>query len=69
LTPTLVLNEDGSPYLACGTPGGDKQDQWQLAFLIRHLMYGQSMQQAMTHPALDQATGQTLFIHDRLAVL
>lgn len=50
LTPTLVLNEDGSPYLACGTPGGDKQDQWQLAFLIRHLMYGQSMQQAIDAP-------------------
>nr|WP_299849501.1 gamma-glutamyltransferase [uncultured Roseovarius sp.] len=50
LTPTLVLNDDGSPYLACGTPGGDKQDQWQLAFLIRHLMYGQSLQQAIDAP-------------------
>jgi len=50
LTPTLVLNDDGTPYLACGTPGGDKQDQWQLAFLIRHLMFGQSLQQAIDAP-------------------
>ena len=50
LTPTLCLNEDGSPYMACGTPGGDKQDQWQLAFLIRHLMFGQSLQQAIDAP-------------------
>ena len=50
LTPTLVLNADGTPYMACGTPGGDKQDQWQLAFLIRHLTYGQSPQQAIDAP-------------------
>ncbi len=50
LTPTLVLNADGSPYMACGTPGGDKQDQWQLAFLIRHLIFGQSLQSAIDAP-------------------
>ena len=50
LSPTLVLNDDGTPYMACGTPGGDKQDQWQLAFLIRHLMFGQSLQQAIDAP-------------------
>ncbi len=29
LSPTLVYR-DGRPVLACGTPGGDQQDQWQL---------------------------------------
>jgi gamma-glutamyltranspeptidase/glutathione hydrolase len=33
LSPTLVMR-DGQPWLACGTPGGDQQDQWQLAFLL-----------------------------------
>src|SRR5439155_12896675 len=31
LSPTLVLR-DGLPRIACGTPGGDQQDQWQLCF-------------------------------------
>ncbi|KIC07344.1 gamma-glutamyltransferase [Leisingera sp. ANG-M1] len=50
LTPTIVTRADGSGYMACGTPGGDKQDQWQLAFLIRHLVLGQTPQQAIDAP-------------------
>ncbi|WP_299667781.1 gamma-glutamyltransferase family protein [uncultured Ruegeria sp.] len=46
LSPTIVLNDAGKPYMALGTPGGDKQDQWQLAFLVRHLLCGMSPQQA-----------------------
>lgn len=42
--------ENGSPYLACGTPGGDKQGQWQMVFLIRNLMFGQSLQAAIDAP-------------------
>ena len=45
LSPTLVLR-DGRPVLACGTPGGDQQDQWQLPFLLRHLVGGQDLQEA-----------------------
>ncbi len=50
LTPTIVLDEDGRGYMACGTPGGDKQDQWQLAFLLRHLALGMSPQAAIDAP-------------------
>ena len=50
LTPTLVLDNDGRGYMACGTPGGDKQDQWQLAFLLRHLVLGLSPQAAIDAP-------------------
>ncbi len=49
LSPTLVLR-DGRPVLACGTPGGDQQDQWQLPFLLRHLVGGQDLQQAIDAP-------------------
>ena len=31
LSPSVALR-DGEPWLAFGTPGGDQQDQWQLAF-------------------------------------
>ncbi|MGH8776225.1 MAG: gamma-glutamyltransferase family protein [Jiangellaceae bacterium] len=50
LTPTLVLR-DGVPVLACGSPGGDQQDQWQLLFLLRHLALGVDLQEAIDAPA------------------
>ena len=50
LSPTLV-SRDGAPVLACGSPGGDQQDQWQLLFLLRHLAGGQSLQEAIDAPA------------------
>lgn len=49
LTPTMV-HRDGQPVLACGSPGGDQQDQWQLLFLLRHLVGGQSLQEAIDAP-------------------
>jgi len=50
LTPTLVLDREEQGYLACGTPGGDQQDQWQAVFLLRHLLHGQGLQQAIEAP-------------------
>jgi gamma-glutamyltranspeptidase/glutathione hydrolase len=50
LSPTLVLR-DGLPVLACGTPGGDQQDQWQLPFLLRHLVGGLDLQAAIDAPS------------------
>ncbi|WP_432476439.1 gamma-glutamyltransferase family protein [Nocardioides sp. GXQ0305] len=51
LSPSLALRDDGSPYLAFGTPGGDMQDQWQLLFLVRHLHQGMNLQEAIDAPA------------------
>jgi len=50
LSPTLVLR-DGRPVLACGTPGGDQQDQWQLPFLLHHLVGGKALQDAIEAPS------------------
>ena len=49
LSPTMVLR-DGRPVLACGTPGGDQQDQWQLLFVLRVLAGGMSLQEAIDAP-------------------
>ncbi|GAB3992825.1 gamma-glutamyltransferase family protein [Nocardioides marmoraquaticus] len=49
LTPTLVLR-DGVPVVACGSPGGDQQDQWQSLFLLRHLVGGMTLQEAIDAP-------------------
>ncbi len=51
LTPTMVLRDDDSAYLACGTPGGDQQDQWQLIYLLRHFHHGMGLQQAIDAPS------------------
>ena len=54
LTPTLALR-DGEPYLAFGTPGGDQQDQWTLAFFLSHVHFGMNLQQAIDFPAFHTA--------------
>jgi gamma-glutamyltranspeptidase/glutathione hydrolase len=50
LSPTLLLR-DGVAVEAIGTPGGDQQDQWQLLYLLRTIVFGYSQQQAIDAPA------------------
>ena len=50
LTPSLALR-GGEPYLAFGTPGGDQQDQWTLAFFLNHVVFGMNLQEAIDSPA------------------
>jgi gamma-glutamyltranspeptidase/glutathione hydrolase len=54
LTPSMALR-DGEPYLAFGTPGGDQQDQWTLAFFLRHVQHGMNLQEAIDFPAFHSA--------------
>ncbi len=49
LSPSLAL-AGGRPVLAFGTPGGDQQDQWQLTFLLAHLLGGMNLQEAIDAP-------------------
>lgn len=49
LTPSLAFR-DGAPYLAFGTPGGDKQDQWSLLFFLAHTRFGMDLQAAIDAP-------------------
>jgi len=60
LTPTLVL-KDHRPLIACGTPGGDYQDQIQLLFLLRVLVGGYTPQQAIDAPALQTSSMPSSF--------
>jgi gamma-glutamyltranspeptidase/glutathione hydrolase len=45
LSPTVALR-DGEPYLAFGTPGGDRQDQWTLEAFIGVIEFGLDLQAA-----------------------
>jgi len=49
LSPTLV-ERDGEPYLVCGSPGGDQQDQWTLLLLLRHFHHQLNLQEAIDAP-------------------
>jgi gamma-glutamyltranspeptidase / glutathione hydrolase len=50
LSPTLIYR-DGEPVIACGTPGGDQQDQWQLVMLLSHLVRKLPLQEAIEAPS------------------
>jgi len=52
LTPTLVLKE-GKPFLALSTPGGDSQDQQILNVLLRILVFGKGIQEAIENPRIN----------------
>lgn len=54
LTPSIALHE-GRPTLAFGTPGGDQQDQWQLAFFLRYVHHGMNLQEAIDQPLFHTA--------------
>ena len=49
LTPTVVL-QDGKPFLAISTPGGDSQDQQILNVLLNLLVFGMELQEALEAP-------------------
>ncbi len=49
LTPSIAQSENGK-WLSFGTPGGDQQDQWQLAFFLRHVHQGKNLQEAIDAP-------------------
>ena len=49
LSPTLA-ERDGEPYLVCGSPGGDQQDQWTLLLLMRHFHHRLNLQEAINSP-------------------
>jgi gamma-glutamyltranspeptidase/glutathione hydrolase len=50
LTPSLVTR-DGEPYMAFGSPGGDRQDQWGLEFFLNVVEFEMSLQEAAEAPA------------------
>ncbi len=44
---------DGKPYMAFGTPGADRQDQWALQFFLRHVHHGLNLQEAVDAPTFN----------------
>src|SRR5262249_53367190 len=49
LTPTLAVREERT--WAFGPPGGDQQEQWQLAMMLAHVIDGLDLQAAIDAPS------------------
>ena len=45
-----LLSRDGRPYAAVGTPGGDRQVQWDVQVISNLLDHGMNVQQAVEAP-------------------
>jgi gamma-glutamyltranspeptidase/glutathione hydrolase len=60
LSPSMAQMPDGTA-LAFGTPGGDQQDQWQLAFLLRLIHHGMNLQEAIDAPLFHTGHMQASF--------
>jgi gamma-glutamyltranspeptidase/glutathione hydrolase len=52
LTATIAMTDDGT-VIGCGSPGGDAQDQWTLQLLLRHLVHGVALQEAVERPSFN----------------
>jgi len=50
LSPTIVTQADGKPYLAMSTPGGDNQDQALIQMFLNVVEFGLNAQQAVEAP-------------------
>ncbi|HMB11604.1 gamma-glutamyltransferase [Saliniramus sp.] len=59
-SPSLAIRDDGT-RLAFGKPGGDQQDQCQLVFFLRHVLYGEGLQQAIDAPLFHSGHFQESF--------
>jgi gamma-glutamyltranspeptidase/glutathione hydrolase len=52
LSPTLVTDPEGKPFLALATPGGDNQDQALLQVLLNTVVFGMNAEEAIEAPRL-----------------
>jgi gamma-glutamyltranspeptidase/glutathione hydrolase len=52
LSPTIVLHNDGRPFIAMSTPGGDNQDQALLQLFFDVVEFGMNAQQAVEAPRI-----------------
>ena len=52
LTATIALTDDDA-LIACGSPGGDGQDQWTLQVVLRHLVHGMTLREAVDRPTFN----------------
>ena len=66
MSPTIVLNEDGSPFLAVGSPGGATIIVAVLQIILDTLVFGMDMQAAVNQPRIADNASANLRYETRI---
>lgn len=66
MSPTIVLNEDGSPFLAVGSPGGATIIVAVLQIILDTVVFGMDMQEAVNQPRIADNASATLRYETRI---
>lgn len=66
MSPTIVLNEDGSPFLAVGSPGGATIIVAVLQIILDTIVFGMDMQEAVNQPRIADNASANLRYETRI---
>ena len=66
MSPTIVLNEDGSPFLAVGSPGGATIIVAVLQIILDTVVFGMDMQEAVNQPRIADNASANLRYETRI---
>ena len=66
MSPTIVLNEDGSPFLAIGSPGGATIIVAVLQIILDTVLFGMDMQEAVEQPRIADNASANLRYETRI---
>jgi len=66
MSPTIVLNEDGSPFLAVGSPGGATIIAAVLQIILDTVVFGMDMQEAVNQPRIADNASANLRYETRI---
>ncbi len=66
MSPTIVLNEDGTPFMAVGSPGGTTIIVAVAQIILNTLVFGMDMQEAIEAPRIQDNTAATIKYESRI---
>ncbi len=48
----MLVHRNGHPWIACGSMGGDQQDQWMLQFILNRVVFDKTIAESIEAPKL-----------------
>jgi gamma-glutamyltranspeptidase/glutathione hydrolase len=66
MSPTILLNEDGSPFLLVGSPGCATIIVAMLQIILNTVVFGMDMQEAVNQPRIQDNTSNTITYESRI---
>ena len=66
MSPTIVLNEDGTPFMTCGSPGGATIIVAVAQAILNVVLFGMEAQEAVNQPRIQDNTGNKISYENRI---